>query len=82
MRMKPRSGNQNGESHWKNGTSGTKSEYKKNLKDGNSNHYTKVYNEKKICNVNNKEQRIHNMSYNKGSSSGKKHIINGEDDHG
>ncbi|KAJ9548461.1 hypothetical protein OSB04_021004 [Centaurea solstitialis] len=49
-----------GEFQWKNGTSGTKIEYKKSstVRVGNKSGYTEVYN----------EQRIRNVSYNNSSS--------------
>ena len=54
-----------GEFQWKNGTSGTKSEYKKSstLRIGDQSGYTEVYS----------EQRVRNVSYNK--SSGSKNFI-------
>ncbi|CAH1419508.1 unnamed protein product [Lactuca virosa] len=55
-----------GEFQWKNGTSGTKSEYKKSstVRIGDKSGYTEVYN----------EQRVRNVSYNNNNNNSKKLI--------
>ncbi|KAI3772033.1 hypothetical protein L6452_03207 [Arctium lappa] len=59
-----------GEFQWKNGTSGTKSEYQKcsTVRVGDKSGYTEVYN----------EQRVRNVSYN--NSSGSKNLITYDND--